>query len=1076
MRQTQALTVKRIPFLFLGLLSLLCLEGFGQAGIDYDIKKPAKYENRKLGYEKTAETKFKLPRHFIQNTVTHYNYFFNANTKLNEALARAKSQHQDDYSTLLSFYNYSLDAMAASSRELDSVIYKCNTGILIHDLRNDWVDNLYMLMGKAYYYKKLMDSAYVTFQFLNYAFAPKEEDGYPKYIASNDNAEEGGNAFIVSTNEKRNIAKRTFSLPPSRNESLIWQIKTFIARNMLDKAQALIEILRIDPQFPERLRPDLEEVHAHLFYNQRMYDSAAFHLEKALPKAANRAELARWEYLIGQLYDRANKPELSKSFFEKASKDTYDPVLDVYARLNAIRENRGGNAEKDDFIQKNIEALNKLAKKEAYEEYRDIIYYTAAQMELQRKDISAAMNDLSKSVKYALPNSPIKNMAFMQMGDLAFDAKKYKQAKNYYDSVNTMDPDIIGNPDLFADRRRALDKIVVQLNIIRRLDSLLQIADMPTAERNAYVKKLARALRKQQGLAEEEQMESSNPSLINNTKSNPDLFSKDATAEWYFNNIALKSRGFTDFKSRWGNRPNADNWFLMSAVSKQGGISNKLAPGQVNGVVSETPAEQIPDNAISYDRLMTNLPLTPEKREKSLDSVEKAFFALGSNLQNEVPDYLSAINSYDSLLVRFPDSKLSEETYYNIWVCYKMLGDEENAARILEIIRQRFPSGKYLHMIQDPNAVNKSENNSRIVATKEYDKIYTDFIEGHFKEALAQKKISDSLYGSKYWTPQLLYIESIYFIHQRRDGEAAAELNNIIKKFPNTGMASKAKNVLDVLSRRRQIEDYLTNLKVSRATDDDFPVVTIEPRQPSLTKIDSTQNSDSTLANAKAAKLAPLVLNQKAELNKPGNQKLNAVPAAIPKIAVDQAKLTNLQKRADSIQLAMQKAKNDADRLAYLKFQNDSVQTALKKMKADSATASEARISTLKTSFTYLPEQPHSVAVVMNKVDPVYISEARNAFIRYNRESFYSKNLEIVNAAVDDSIKLVLIQGFQNSSEALDYMEKARRLSPAEILPWLPAAKYSFLIISLQNLGVLQSNKDLANYKKFLTVYYPGKF
>ena len=423
---------------------------------------------------------------------------------------------------------------------------------------------------------------------------------------------------------------------------------------MIDKAQALIEILRIDPLFPERLRPDLEEVQAHLFYVQRMYDSAAFHLEKALPKAANREELARWEYLIGQLYDRANKAALSKTYFEKASSDTYDPVMDVYARLNAIRENKGGNAEKDDFIQKNIDALNKLARKEAYADYRDIIYFTAAQMELQRKAIPAAMNDLAKSVKYALPNSPIKDKAFMQMGDLAFDEKKYKLAKNFYDSVNTMDPDIIGNPELFADRRRALDKIVVQLNIIHLQDSLLQIAAMPATDRNAYVKRLARALRKQQGLAEEEQQESSNSSLISNARSSPDIFARDATGEWYFNNIALKSRGFTEFKSKWGNRPNADNWFLMSAVSKQAGISNKLTPGQVNGVVSETPVEQIPDNAISYDRLMANLPLTPEKLQKSLDTVEKAFFALGSNLQNELPDYPSAISSYDSLLVRFP--------------------------------------------------------------------------------------------------------------------------------------------------------------------------------------------------------------------------------------------------------------------------------------------------------------------------------------------------------------------------------------------------------------------------------------
>src|SRR5450432_2501077 len=143
-----------------------------------DIKKPEKYENSKLGAEKTEEKKFKLPRHFIQNTVTHYNTYFNANNKLNDVIAHAKAQHKDDYSKLLSFYSYSLDGTSREKRELDSILYKCTAGILNHDLRNDWIDNLYMLMGKAYYFRKQFDTAYITFQFVNYAFSPKEKDGY----------------------------------------------------------------------------------------------------------------------------------------------------------------------------------------------------------------------------------------------------------------------------------------------------------------------------------------------------------------------------------------------------------------------------------------------------------------------------------------------------------------------------------------------------------------------------------------------------------------------------------------------------------------------------------------------------------------------------------------------------------------------------------------------------------------------------------------------------------------------------------------------------------------------------------
>ncbi|HUQ96379.1 MAG TPA: hypothetical protein VM010_01855, partial [Chitinophagaceae bacterium] len=83
-----------------------------QLGFDLDIKKPAPYENRELKAEKSGVKKFTMPRRVLQNTFTHYNYFFNANNKLNDILLRAKASFKDDYSKLLPFYNYQLSVTA----------------------------------------------------------------------------------------------------------------------------------------------------------------------------------------------------------------------------------------------------------------------------------------------------------------------------------------------------------------------------------------------------------------------------------------------------------------------------------------------------------------------------------------------------------------------------------------------------------------------------------------------------------------------------------------------------------------------------------------------------------------------------------------------------------------------------------------------------------------------------------------------------------------------------------------------------------------------------------------------------
>ena len=106
------------------------------------------------------------------------------------------------------------------------------------------------------------------------------------------------------------------------------------------------------------------------------------------------------------------------------------------------------------------------------------------------------------------------------------EQKKYKEAKNYYDSVNMTNPAIAENLQAFQDRKKALTKIVEEQNIIDRQDSLQKIAAMPETERTAFMKKLLRQLRKQQGLKEDDvSFGNTNPGFTGNNSNAPvDLF------------------------------------------------------------------------------------------------------------------------------------------------------------------------------------------------------------------------------------------------------------------------------------------------------------------------------------------------------------------------------------------------------------------------------------------------------------------------------------------------------------------------------------------------------------------------
>ncbi|HMG67753.1 MAG TPA: hypothetical protein VK588_08710, partial [Chitinophagaceae bacterium] len=200
-------------FLLVFAFYLFADSSHAQLGFSFDIPKPKQYDERQLRSEK-PEKKFTVVRRFFQNTTTHYNYFFDATNKLNEVITRAKESHKDDFTQLLSFYNYDLDLTARDSIQLDSIIYKATSGIVLHDLRSDWADNLYLIWGAAHYLQKEFDSAYLIFQFINYAFAPKEKDGYYQYIGS---GMDGNSAISIATKEKASLPKKVFSRPPSRN-------------------------------------------------------------------------------------------------------------------------------------------------------------------------------------------------------------------------------------------------------------------------------------------------------------------------------------------------------------------------------------------------------------------------------------------------------------------------------------------------------------------------------------------------------------------------------------------------------------------------------------------------------------------------------------------------------------------------------------------------------------------------------------------------------------------------------------------------------------------------------------------
>src|SRR5690606_8265937 len=184
---------------------------------------------------------------------------------------------------------------------------------------------------------------------------------------------------------------------------------------------------------------------------------------------------------IAQLYEQAGNAELATLFYERAKKRTLDPVLEVYAILNGIRQKTSDSVS----TEKSVEELKKMGKRDRYSKYRDIIYYTAAQIELDRNNIHGAKAMLHKatSATAEINNPAQRTRAFLLLADLLYHEKNFSEAKRFYDSVNNNDPGV-SDPIAFDQRKETVHQIVDQLEIINRQDSLQHLAAMPEADRN----------------------------------------------------------------------------------------------------------------------------------------------------------------------------------------------------------------------------------------------------------------------------------------------------------------------------------------------------------------------------------------------------------------------------------------------------------------------------------------------------------------------------------------------------------------------------------------------------------------
>lgn len=1089
--------MKRVLFLSL-MMSLFCFCAIAQQGTTISLKgsKPPEDANKPLRAEKTGYGNLPKIKKFLQNTYVHYNYLFNASQIYNHIMQDAIAANKDDYSRLLRFYPYDENALS-SNRQFDSVIRHATAGLLLHDLRNDYVDELYFISGKSYFFEKKYDTAAQTFLYITYAFAPKD-DGYDIPVGSNISSGKD-KAFSISSKEAGGLRKNNLKNINRRNDALLWLARNYTRQENYTQAGILLNNLGRDAQLPERLQPLYFETKAYFFYRQKLYDSAAGYLAQCHFKDDTKYLKARRNYLTAQLYELANNDSSAIEYYRSATQNSNDPLIDIYARKNTIElQNALGNTKAA------ANDLNALLKKNKYFQYRDLIYYNEAEIARANNDDAQAIILLRSSIRAnnnVLSSGPEqKSKSYLLLGDIDYDHYRFDSASRHYDSVSAgaiTDTVAMGR---LQYRQPPLKKIAVNYDSIFLQDSLLALVNMPGQQRMEILKQKAKQIRRAIDRREESDNNIPVNGFVKQQQQPIDLFAQSGnTAAWYFNNTAARSSGYQLFKQHWGNRPNMDNWQRLSALSQNMPAQNNGAPLTAIPGFNNDGTLKTDSADITAEDLLAGLPTTAEQKNAAVNIITKAMLDNGETVMNQLENFPGAIALFDSLIGKYPKAPEIPKALYDQYVCYTLMNQTAEAEAVKNKLLNTYPSDALAARIKGLAAETHSVSPTSIAdsATKIYSNIYDLFLSGNFEEALRRKALADKRFGNFYWTPQLLYIEAIYYASKRNDTAALKDLHYIVNSFSRSPIVPQAKNMIDVLLHRKEIEDYLTKLHIQPEDYSDANMLAMLERGAQRMR----QEKRIALFRDSLAKFSkPVVGKEAQQLNAPDKQSILpqntdtaqvtavSIPPANQEPIIDSVKQQRpVQNNIDTLQAinnAVNKnipVQNNTDTLLVTKpvLHTDSAKIAgnnpvpnnnvqKNKPPVNNRPANNAQPAARATrtidGFVFDDKAPVYVVVVLNNVAPVFASETPNAFNRYNLSAFPNKTFNVQSQKIGDQ-DMVLIGPFKDLQEAAGYQAGVQPQASQEIIPWLTADRYYFLKISQQNLSKLHAKDDIDKYR-----------
>jgi tetratricopeptide (TPR) repeat protein len=114
---------------------------------------------------------------FYHNTTAFYNGYWNSKEILKESMKTLRLANVDDYNKILEVEDFiSIDNPKMVKADMDKILEKVSTVAQLHE-PSDWVDDCYVMMGKAQYLKQEYETANETLEYFQEDFNPANPYG-----------------------------------------------------------------------------------------------------------------------------------------------------------------------------------------------------------------------------------------------------------------------------------------------------------------------------------------------------------------------------------------------------------------------------------------------------------------------------------------------------------------------------------------------------------------------------------------------------------------------------------------------------------------------------------------------------------------------------------------------------------------------------------------------------------------------------------------------------------------------------------------------------------------------------------